>query len=152
MHIAEAVGLYPTTAAKRLTLGIALGSGSTRGWAHVGVLRALAEQGIAPDYIAGCSMGAVVGAALAAGRIEQLETWGVHGFCRRRSRRDAMPRYKVYVGVRGDGDSHGDESIIKVVWAVDGRAAVDAARSAVRKERPEKVHRIWSSNWELYGG
>jgi hypothetical protein len=63
-----------------------------------------------------------------------------------------MPRYKVYVGVRGDGDSRGDEIIIKVVWAVDGRAAVDAARSAVRKEQPEKVHRIWSSNWELYGG
>ena len=40
MRVAEAVRLCPTTAAKRLTLGIALGSGSARGWAHVGVLGA----------------------------------------------------------------------------------------------------------------
>lgn len=61
----------------RPKLGIALGSGSARGWAHIGVLRALAEQGIAPDFIAGCSMGAMVGAACAAGRIEELETWAL---------------------------------------------------------------------------
>jgi NTE family protein len=77
MHVAEPVKLYPTIAGKRGTLGVALGSGSARGWAHVGVLRALAEQGIVPDYIAGCSMGAMVGAAVAAGRIEQLETWAL---------------------------------------------------------------------------
>ena len=61
----------------RPKLGIALGSGSARGWAHIGVLRALAEQGIAPDFIAGCSMGAMVGAACAAGRIEELEAWAL---------------------------------------------------------------------------
>jgi NTE family protein len=62
---------------KRPKLGIALGSGAARGWAHIGVLLALAEHGIAPDYIAGCSMGAMVGAACAAGRLEQLETWAL---------------------------------------------------------------------------
>jgi hypothetical protein len=56
---------------------MALGSGSARGWAHIGVLSALARHGIAPDVIAGCSMGAMVGAAFAAGRIEQLETWAL---------------------------------------------------------------------------
>jgi len=61
----------------RPKLGIALGSGSARGWAHIGVLRELAEQGIAPNFIAGCSMGAMVGAACAAGRIEDLETWAL---------------------------------------------------------------------------
>src|SRR4029434_10276085 len=61
----------------RPTLGIARGGGSARGWAHIGVLRALAEEGIAPDFIAGCSMGAMVGAACAAGRIEELETWAL---------------------------------------------------------------------------
>jgi NTE family protein len=61
----------------RPTLGIALGSGSARGWAHIGVLRALTEQGIAPDFVAGCSMGAMVGAAFAAGRIEELEVWAL---------------------------------------------------------------------------
>jgi len=61
----------------RPKLGIALGSGSARGWAHIGVLRALAEHGIAPDFIAGRSMGAMVGAACAAGRIEELEAWAL---------------------------------------------------------------------------
>jgi NTE family protein len=62
---------------RRPKLGIAHGRGSARGWAHIGVLRALAEHGIAPDFIAGCSMGAMVGAACAAGRIEHLETWAL---------------------------------------------------------------------------
>jgi NTE family protein len=62
---------------ERPTLGIALGSGAARGWAHIGVLRALADEGIAPDLVAGCSMGAMVGAAFAAGRIEQLEAWAL---------------------------------------------------------------------------
>jgi NTE family protein len=62
---------------QRPKLGIALGSGSARGWAHIGVLLALTEQGIAPDFVAGCSMGAMVGAAFAAGRIGQLETYAL---------------------------------------------------------------------------
>jgi NTE family protein len=61
----------------RPKLGIALGSGSARGWAHIGVLLALKERGIAPDFVAGCSMGAMVGAAFAAGRVEQLETYAL---------------------------------------------------------------------------
>jgi NTE family protein len=63
--------------APRPKLGLALGSGSARGWAHVGVIRALADHGIVPDVVAGCSMGAMVGAAFAAGRIEQLEAWAL---------------------------------------------------------------------------
>src|SRR5437016_12489142 len=61
----------------RPKLGIALGSGSARGWSHIGVLRALTECGIAPDFVAGCSMGAMVGAAYAAGHIGELETWAL---------------------------------------------------------------------------
>ena len=63
--------------AKQRRLGVALGSGSARGWAHVGVLRALAEEDIVPDFVAGCSMGAMVGASFAAGTIAQLETWAL---------------------------------------------------------------------------
>jgi NTE family protein len=63
--------------APRAKLGLALGSGSARGWAHVGVIRALNDHGIVPDVVAGCSMGAMVGAAFAAGRIEQLEAWAL---------------------------------------------------------------------------
>lgn len=48
-------------------LGLALGSGGARGVAHVGFMLALEEAGIKPDYIAGCSMGAVVGGCYASG-------------------------------------------------------------------------------------
>ena len=49
------------------TLGLALGSGGSRGVAHAGFLQALDEEGIKPDYIAGCSMGAVIGGCYASG-------------------------------------------------------------------------------------
>lgn len=63
--------------ARRPKLGFALGAGSARGWAHIGVLRALAEAGFKPDLIAGCSVGAFVGAAFAAGRLDQVEAWAL---------------------------------------------------------------------------
>lgn len=56
-------------------LGLALGSGSARGWAHIGVIRALAEAGYVPDIVAGCSIGAFVGAAYADGDLDKLEDW-----------------------------------------------------------------------------
>jgi NTE family protein len=63
--------------ARRLKIGFALGAGSARGWAHIGVLRALAEAGVKPDLIAGCSVGAFVGAAFAASRLDQVEAWAL---------------------------------------------------------------------------
>lgn len=60
-------------AARRL--GLALGSGGARGWCHVGVLSELSKMGIRPDVVAGCSMGALVGAAWAADSLEALEDW-----------------------------------------------------------------------------
>jgi NTE family protein len=59
----------------RPRVGIALGSGSARGWAHIGVLQGLAMRGIVPDVIAGASVGALVGAAYAAGRLDDLDRW-----------------------------------------------------------------------------
>lgn len=56
-------------------IGVALGSGSARGWAHIGVLRVLEEAGLQPTVVAGCSVGAVVGAAYAAGTLDGFEQW-----------------------------------------------------------------------------
>jgi len=56
-------------------IGIALGGGAARGWAHIGVLQALARHGIVPDVVTGASIGAVVGAAFAADRLAPLEAW-----------------------------------------------------------------------------
>ena len=57
---------------KRQRVGLALGSGGARGWAHLGVLQALREKDIQVDLVAGTSMGAVVGAFVAARREDAL--------------------------------------------------------------------------------
>jgi NTE family protein len=59
----------------KLKIGLALGGGAARGWAHIGVLRVLEEAGIVPDVIAGCSIGAVVGGCYAAGKLDELEAF-----------------------------------------------------------------------------
>jgi NTE family protein len=56
-------------------IGLALGAGSARGWAHIGAIRALEERGIKPDFICGTSIGALVGAAYASGELDRLEKW-----------------------------------------------------------------------------
>ncbi len=57
------------------TIGVALGSGSARGWAHIGVMKELRELGIEPDVIAGCSVGSFVGAVSAIGYLDEFEKW-----------------------------------------------------------------------------
>jgi len=56
-------------------IGLALGSGSARGWSHIGVIRVLERAGISPDIVCGTSIGALVGAAYAAGELDRLEPW-----------------------------------------------------------------------------
>jgi NTE family protein len=56
-------------------IGLALGSGSARGLAHIGVLDALLEAGIEPDVVCGTSIGALVGAAYVAGKLDGLRQW-----------------------------------------------------------------------------
>lgn len=60
---------------RQVTIGLALGSGAAKGWAHIGVIDALVRAGIRIDVIAGCSVGALVGAACATGRLTLLEKW-----------------------------------------------------------------------------
>jgi len=63
------------SARRKPRVGLALGSGSARGWAHVGVIRALERAGIRPDLVCGTSIGALVGAAYVAGELERFEQW-----------------------------------------------------------------------------
>jgi NTE family protein len=62
-------------ARRRPRVGLALGSGSARGWAHIGVIRGLKRAGIRPDLVCGTSIGALVGAAYVAGELDRFEQW-----------------------------------------------------------------------------
>ena len=61
--------------ARKPRIGLALGSGSSRGWAHIGAIRALEARGIKPDLICGTSIGALVGAVYASNQLDKLEDW-----------------------------------------------------------------------------
>jgi NTE family protein len=65
----------PAHAHPRPTIGLALGGGGARGFAHIGVIRTLLANGIEPDVIVGTSIGAVVGGCQAAGRLDMIEEW-----------------------------------------------------------------------------
>jgi len=73
----QAVGTddIPAAPSRRPTIGLALGGGAARGFAHIGVIRALVAKGLAPDVIVGTSIGAVVGGCFAAGKMDEFEAW-----------------------------------------------------------------------------
>ena len=80
----------------KATIGLALGGGAARGWAHIGVLRALEEAGITPDIIAGTSIGSLVGGCYLAGKLDELER-----FARRLSKRKVFGLLDVSFGGSG---------------------------------------------------
>ncbi len=85
----------------RPRIGLALGSGAARGWAHIGAVHALTEAGVAPDVVCGTSIGALVGAAIACGRLAEFEAW-----VRALTRLDIL-RYMDF-RVTGGGLIHGE--------------------------------------------
>lgn len=60
---------------RRPVIGLALGGGAARGFAHIGIIRTLIAHGIVPDVVVGTSIGAIVGGAYAAGHLDALEEW-----------------------------------------------------------------------------
>lgn len=71
----RAVEASQAAAPRRPSIGLALGGGAARGFAHIGVIRTLVANGIKPDVITGTSIGAVVGGCYAAGQLDALEQW-----------------------------------------------------------------------------
>src|SRR5438128_9643097 len=69
---ADKVGLGTT---RRPVIGLALGGGAARGFAHIGIVRTLIAHGIVPNVVVGTSIGAVVGGAYASGHLDRLEEW-----------------------------------------------------------------------------
>ena len=95
-------------------IGIALGGGAARGWAHIGVLRALIQAGITPDIVAGTSIGAVVGGCYSAGRLDELE-----GFARDLTRRKVFGYLDV--NLSGSGLITGQRVVERLEGHLAGR-------------------------------
>jgi NTE family protein len=72
----QAVGADEMPMSQRPTIGLALGGGAARGFAHIGVIRTLVAKGFTPDIITGTSIGAVIGGCHAAGKLDAFEEWG----------------------------------------------------------------------------
>ncbi|HUP90691.1 MAG TPA: patatin-like phospholipase family protein [Solimonas sp.] len=60
---------------KEVVVGLALGSGSARGWAHIGVIQELEAMGVRPGVVAGTSIGALVGAVYVSGQLQAFADW-----------------------------------------------------------------------------
>ena len=60
---------------RRPVIGLALGGGAARGFAHIGIIRTLVAHGIIPNVVVGTSIGAVVGGAYASGHLDEVEEW-----------------------------------------------------------------------------
>jgi NTE family protein len=78
---------------QRPSIGLVLGGGAARGFAHIGVIRTLIAKGLVPDVIAGTSIGAVVGGCYAAGNLDGIEAW-----CRSLTRRSVLSYLDVSFG------------------------------------------------------
>jgi NTE family protein len=127
----------------RPTIGLALGGGAARGFAHIGVMRTLLKHGIVPDVIVGTSIGAVVGGCYAADKLDPLEDWG------RKLTKRGMMRY-LDVSFSGSG-------------LISGKVLAEPLLAALGDERIEKLpikfaaiatefdtgHEIWLTHGRL---
>ncbi|GHG87496.1 patatin-like phospholipase family protein [Pseudodonghicola xiamenensis] len=152
-------------------LGLALGSGGARGWCHIGVLRELERLGARPAMVAGCSMGALIGAAWAAGRLDALEDWarglttaGFMGMIDLRFDRSGLMRGGAIMGLLSDlglperiedlqvpyAAVATDMAAGREVWLRQGSLA-DAVRASISLPAILRPHRV-EGRWLLDGG
>lgn len=129
--------------ARRIKIGLALGGGAARGWAHIGVLRVLEAAGIRPDVITGCSIGAVVGGCYAAGKLDELET-----FARSLTKRRIVGLLDFHIA--GSGLISGDR-LRKLLERDLGSLAVEALpiRFATVATELQTGHELWLTRGPL---
>jgi NTE family protein len=127
----------------RPLIGLVLGSGAARGFAHVGVVRALIEHGITPDIIVGTSIGALIGGCYAANQLDELESW---------ARSLTVRRIISYLDVRigGSGLISGGRLAKQLSDAI-GATAIDdlPLRYAAIATEVGTGHEIWLTHGSL---
>ena len=127
----------------RPSVGLVLGSGAARGFAHIGVIHALMEHGIRPDIIVGTSIGALVGGCYANNQLDGLETW---------ARSLTVRRIIGYLDVRigGSGLIGGGRLAKRLVEAVGTTSIEDLpVRFAAIATEVGTGHEIWLTRGAL---
>jgi NTE family protein len=127
----------------RLSVGLVLGGGAARGFAHIGVLRTLLAHGIRPDVIAGTSIGAIVGGIFAAGQLDAFEAW-----CRQLTRRRVLGYLDFTFG--GSGLIGGSRLVGKLEDALGDTTFADLPlRLAAIATEVGNGHEIWLTRGRL---
>lgn len=127
----------------RISIGLVLGGGAARGFAHIGVLRTLMAHGIRPDVIAGTSIGAVVAGVFAAGALDAFEEW-----CRQLTRRRVLGYLDFRFG--GSGLISGGRLIRKLEDALGDLCFADLPmRIAAIAAEIGTGHEIWLTRGRL---
>ena len=133
----------PEPRVRRPSIGLALGGGAARGFAHIGVIRTLVANGIVPDVVTGTSIGAVVGGFHAAGQLDALANWS-----------SALTRRSVlgYLDVSFSGSSliQGNRLFRQLEQAV-GPVRIEelSTRFAARACEIETGHEVWLTHGRL---
>ena len=122
---------------RRPVIGLALGGGAARGFAHIGIVRTLIAHGIVPNVVVGTSIGAVVGGAYAAGHLDTLEEWA----------RGLQPRNVLgYLDIRLNGSGLiGGEKLAAHLEAAIGQILVEdlPVKFATVATEVRTGHEIW---------
>ncbi|MBY0382995.1 MAG: patatin-like phospholipase family protein [Xanthobacteraceae bacterium] len=128
---------------KKPTIGLALGGGAARGFAHIGILRTLIANGIVPDIVVGTSIGAVVGGSYAAGHLDAFEAWA----------RSLAPRSVLgYLDIRFNGSGLiGGAKLAAQLEATFGKATIDELplKYAAVATEVKTGHEIWLTRGRL---
>ncbi|MBX3531620.1 MAG: patatin family protein [Rhizobiaceae bacterium] len=133
----------PAPALKKSGIALALGGGAARGWAHIGVLRALEEAGIQIDMIAGTSIGALVGGCYLAGKLDELEA-----FARSLTRRRVFGLLDLHIG--GSGLFGGMKLDARMRQHLEGVTFADLPKPLVCVASELRTgHEIWLSSGSL---
>jgi NTE family protein len=128
---------------RRPVIGLALGGGAARGFAHIGTLKTLIAHGIVPNVVVGTSIGAVVGGAYAAGHLDTLEEWA----------RSLQPRNILgYLDIRlnGSGLIGGDKLASQLEAAIGPTLIEDlSVKFATVATEVRTGHEIWLTHGRM---
>jgi NTE family protein len=129
---------------RRPVIGLALGGGAARGFAHIGIIRTLIAHGIVPDVVVGTSIGAVVGGAYVAGHLDTLEEWA----------RSLQPRNILgYLDIRLNGSGLiGGDKLAAQIEASIGQTVIEdllPIKFAAVATEVRTGHEIWLTHGRM---